>query len=379
MSKLRIVYLITDLHGGGAETMLFHLLRGLNRERFESTVISLMDRGRFGGAIESMGIPVRTIGLQQGQITPVALFRLIALTRAARPHLIQGWMYHGNLAAQIVSLFAHKARVCWCIQNSFHSFSVEKPLTRLTIRVTARMSRFPAKIVFVSHASRAQHERLGFDARRSCVIPNGVDLALFKPSTEARRSVRAELGLAADAPLIGLVARYHPQKDHRTFCRGAAMLARYRPDVHFVLAGAKVDPENRALAEPLQSLGLKTQVHLLGERNDVGRITAALDVATSSSSYGEALSLAIAEAMSCAVPCVVTDVGDSALLVGSTGVVVPPQDVESLVEGWKRVLSADPAARRELGEAARQRVEEHYSIASVLRQYEDLYLSMSPN
>jgi glycosyltransferase involved in cell wall biosynthesis len=372
MKRLRIAYLVTGLTGGGAETMLFHLLRGLDRERFEPTVISLMDRGKLGGAIEALGVPVETVGLLQGGVSLGAFARLVKLTRAARPDLIQGWMYHSNLAAQLAGRFS-RTPVCWCIQNSFHSFAAEKPLTRLTIRVTARISRLPKKIVFVSHASRAQHERLGFAAERGCVIPNGVDPDLFRPSEEARKGIREEMHLSPETPLIGLMGRYHPQKDHANFLRAAVLLSERRRGVHFVLAGAGVDEKNAALRVPAPG----GRLHLLGERDDMPRLTAALDIATSSSSYGEALSLAVAEAMACGVPCVVTEVGDSALLVGKTGVVAPPADAGALARGWESLLAAGAEARRELGGAARRRVEEHYSVAGIVKSYQEMYLSLN--
>ena len=368
MNKVRIAFLITGLHGGGAETMLFHILRGMDRERFAPVVISLMDRGRLGDAIEALGVPVQTVGLAPGRVTPGAFVRLVKFVRAVQPDVIQGWMYHSDFAAQLVRLF-HRAPVCWCIQNSFHSFAAEKPLTRIMIRALAQLSRSPAKIVYVSHVSREQHEKLGFAKERGCVIPNGVDPVLYQPSAEARRSVRAELRLAPDAALIGLIGRYHPQKDHETFLRAAALL----PDAQFLLAGAEVNEANPALRALVDELKLKDRVHLLGERSDMPRLNAALDIATSSSSYGEALSLALAEAMACAVPCVVTDVGDSAMLVGKTGVVVPPRDPAALAEGWTRLLAA---GCRPFGEAARQRVETEYSAAQIVRRYEELYLSL---
>lgn len=373
---MKIVYLITGLHGGGAETMLFHLLRGLDRERFEPAVISLMDRGKLGDAIEALGIPVETVGLRQGRVTLGAFARLVKLTRAARPDVIQGWMYHSNLAAQFAGRFS-RTPVCWCVQNSFHSFAAEKPLTRLTIRLTAKMSRFPKKIVFVSHTSKAQHERLGFAPERACVIPNGVDAGLFQPSEEARKSLREELGIPEGTVLIGLIGRYHPQKDHANFFKAAALLAERVRGVHFVLAGAGVENGNAPLLELARHPALVGRVHLLGERSDMARLTAALDIATSSSSYGEALSLAIAEAMACAVPCVVTEVGDSARLVGKSGVVVPTGDAVALARAWESLLAAGPEARRELGAAARRRVEEHYSVAGIVRDYQELYLSLN--
>ena len=375
MKKLRIAYLITGLNGGGAETMLYHILRFLDRERFEPAVISLMDRGKFGDMIEKMGIPVQTVGLRPGQVNPAAAFRVVKFLRAARPDIIQGWMYHANFAAQLASFFV-RVPVCWCIQSSFLSFAAEKPLTRLAIRLTARMSRSAAKVVFVSHVSRAQHEQIGFAKERGCVLPNGVDPALFQPSADARRSVREELGLPPDALLVGLICRHHPQKDHPNFLHAAAILAKKWPDVRFVLVGCNVDRKNAALTDLMRTLDLDSRMHLLGERNDMPRLTAALDIATSSSSYGEALALALAEAMSCEVPCVVTDVGDSALLVGETGVIVPPSNPEALADGLARLLSAGPEKRRELGRAARARAEEGYSIPNIVRGYEAMYSSL---
>ena len=376
MSKLRIVYLITGLHRCGAEMMLVNLLRGIDRERFAPTVISLMDRGQLGHVLEALDVPVETVGLSAGQPTPTAMFRLIRLVRKARPHLIQGWMYHGNLAAQLVSSFV-RVPVCWCIHNSFHSFAAEKPLTRLTIRASARLSTLARRIVYVSHAGRAEHERIGFCAEHASVIPNGIDLDLFKASPEARTTVRAELGIARDTPLVGLIGRVHPQKDHANFLRAAAILARSRPDVHFALAGAGADAGNRELARLHNELQLNGQVHFLGERTDMPRITAALDVATSSSCYGEALSLAIAEAMASSVPCVVTDVGDSGLLVGKTGVVVPPRNSDALAAAWSRLLRLSLIEQQQLGGAARERVAEHYSLGRAVRRYEELYCSLS--
>ncbi len=373
--KLRVLFLITDLYNGGAETMLFHMMRFIDRERFEPTVISLMDRGKFGDLIEQLGVPVGTVGMLQGRPTPAAFCRLLKLVRAARPDVIQGWMYHANIAAQLASLFV-RVPVCWCVHSSFQSFSVEKPLTQFMIWLAARVSRRAAKIVFVSAISRTQHEKLGYAAERGQVIANGIDLDLFQPSAAARTSVREELGLPPEAPLIGLMARYHPLKDHPNFFRAAAILARQRPDVQFVLAGTGVDPANPALMELQQTLGLEGRVHLLGERNDMPRLDASLDIATLSSS-AEAHSLAITEAMACGIPCVVTDVGDSGLVVGKAGVVVPPGNAEALAAGWERLLTAGAEARRALGAAARRRTEEDFSIVAAVRSYEKLYHSLT--
>ena len=145
--------------------------------------------------------------------------------------------------------------------------------------------------------------------------------------------------------------------------------------VRFILAGTEVEPSNRELMNLISSLGLEPSVRLLGRRNDIPEITAALDIA-SSSSYGEGFSNAIGEAMSCGVPCVVTDVGDSAWIVGDTGKVVPPRDPTALANALRELVNMGAVARRALGERARQRVVENFSLEAVVRQYEDLYESV---
>ena len=221
------------------------------------------------------------------------------------------------------------------------------------------------------------YARRGFAAEKLVIIPNGFDLDRFRPDPAARDQVRRQLGLAPDTPLVGLVARYDPMKDHATFLHAAALLARERAEVHFVLCGERVDGGNAALVAQVVSLGLTQRCHLLGPRRDVPRIDAALDVAASSS-ISEAFPLAVGEAMCCGVPCAVTDVGDCGLIVGPTGRVVPPKDTAALANAWCELLALAPAERSALGLSARRRIQERYSIDAVSERYADLYESVLP-
>jgi glycosyltransferase involved in cell wall biosynthesis len=164
-------------------------------------------------------------------------------------------------------------------------------------------------------------------------------------------------------------------KDHTNFLHAAALLLKSYPDVHFVLVGREVHTENKVLKNLIQDLGISQHIHLLGERRDMNRLTAALDIACSASAYGEGFPNVIGEAMSCGVPCAVTDVGDSGWIVGNTGRVVPPRSPEALAHAWKELIVLGSEGREILGKAARARIIECFSLDSVVHQYESLYES----
>jgi glycosyltransferase involved in cell wall biosynthesis len=282
-------------------------------------------------------------------------------------------MYHGNLAAQAASvLLPGKTPVIWNIRGTHHILSDEKLLTAAAIWIGARLSALPLRIVNNSNASAELHRRsLRFSQDRWVIIPNGFELDHFEPSTSARAEVRAELAIPPEALLIGLIGRYHPVKDHANFLRAAAILRKTVPGAHFLMAGSGVD-QAAGLRACAFELGLLDFVRLLGERSDMPRITAALDIATSSS-YSEGFPNVIGEAMCCAVPCAVTDVGDSAWLVGDTGAVAPASDAEALAAAWLKLSDLGPEGRRRLGVAARERIVTRFSIDSVAAQYEQMY------
>jgi glycosyltransferase involved in cell wall biosynthesis len=353
--------------------MLYKLLSHSDRERFEPAVISLIERGTLGARIETLGIPVFAVGMKRGMPTPVAIWHLIRLARRLKPALLQGWMPHGNLAALLIGTFVPgPVPVMWNIRRSLYSSEYDKPLTKATTVLGAQLSGLPVKILYNSRVGAVQHEEFGYRPDKTLVVPNGFDTELFAPSVEARNSVRVELGLAKDVIIIGLAGRYSPTKDHANCLRAAKLLLKSHADVHFVLFGREVDWKNQALGRLVRDLGIGERVHLLGERHDVPRLTAALDIA-SSSSFEEGFSNVVGEAMSCGVPCVVTDVGDSAWIVGETGRVVPPCDPEALCAAWRGLIEMEAAARRKLGTRARRRIKDEFSIEKIAQQYDKIY------
>jgi glycosyltransferase involved in cell wall biosynthesis len=285
-------------------------------------------------------------------------------------------MYHGNLAAQLSAPFClDRPPVVWNIRQSLYSLKYEKRGTGAVIRGCSFLSRFPKHVVYNSKTSAEQHEALGYRRDKRVIIPNGFDTEIFKPSTEAYKGIRKELNIPPDSIVIGLIGRYHPKKDHLNFLRAAASLIKRHPSIQFILAGNHVSECNSDLNGHIRSLNLLPQFHLLGERSDIPRITAALDV-SSSSSYAEGFPNVIGEAMACGVACVVTDVGDSASLVGDTGKIVPARNPEALARAWTELVEMGVEQRRILGDRSRQRVLDNYSLDAVVKRYERLYLDV---
>ena len=370
----KILYITTGLSTGGAEMMLYNLLAKLDRHKFEPIVISLMDKGRFGEAIEKLNIPVYTLGMNTGIPTIQTTKKLIQAINKIQPDLIQGWMYHGNIAAQFVSFISRqKIPVLWSIHHSLHSLSSEKLLTQALIKLGGLTAKFVKQVTFVSEKSKLQHENLGYSAHNSCIIPNGFNTSLFQPSPQIREQFRQELELPKDALLIGSIARYHPMKDHDNLLRAAKLLLSNYPEAYFILVGTDVDKENNTLTNLITELDISDRVYLLGERRDIPKITPALDILTSSSAFGEAFPLVLGEAMACAIPCVATDLGDSAWIIGDTGKVVPIKNPKALATAWQELISLGTEGRKILGEAARNRIIDRFSLDSIVAQYEHLY------
>jgi glycosyltransferase involved in cell wall biosynthesis len=372
---LSVLYVITGLFGGGAELMLYRLLSRLDRTRFTPQVVSLLDHGPVSRKIQALGIPVRSLGIKRGIPNPAVVLRLAGWLRQDPPDMMQTWMYHADLVGGLAARLVGNIPVAWGIRHSDLSSETSSRLTHLTVKTCALLSHWlPDRIVCCSEASRQVHTALGYAAEKMLVIPNGFDVETFRPNSGARASVRKGLAISEDAPIIGMVARFDPQKDHRTFIRAAQLLHRDRPDAYFLLCGNEMTWENQELAQWIDEAGLRTRCHLLGRRDDdIPNLTAALDIASLSSAYGEGFPNVVSEAMSCGVPCVVTDVGDAALIVGQTGIVVPRRNPEALAAAWRKMLEMGCEGRRHMGIAARQRIRERFDIAEVAGRYEHLF------
>ncbi len=356
--------------------MLYKLLSRRDCSRFDNVVVSLTDMGILGNKIENMGIPVFALDMRRSRPNPLRLWRLLRILRKERPHILQTWLYHADLVGLLAGKLMRVPVITWNLRCSNMDMTHYSKLSALVVQATAKLSAFPDVVLVNSKAGQQLHETLGYCPARWQLIPNGFDVEQFRPNPEAQVKIRQELGLLADTLLIGLVARFDPMKDHANFLHAASLLLKDYPNVHFVLVGSGIDRSNGELVKSVISLNIEKNVHLLGERSDIQNITAALDIATSSS-YGEGFPNVVGEAMSCGVPCVVTDVGDSALLVGDTGKVVPPKNPKALARAWRELIEIGSEERKQLGLAARRRIEENFSLPAITAQYEELYEELS--
>ena len=368
----RVLHVITGLDTGGAETSLLRLI-ATTRETVEHHVCSLTSLGTLGAAIEAEGATVRALAWRRSIPGPRAPSLLLRHVRAVAPDVLHGWMYHGNLAATLsAAACAHRPTIVWSVRHALDAWAHESDRLRRTIRLSALVSRSADHIVYNSERAAGQHAGIGFARQHAQVIPNGFALDVFRPDATARARVRALLNVRESTPLIGLIARVDPLKDHTTFVAAAARLAARDADVCFLLAGRGTDAPGTPLAQAIASANLSERFRCLGERGDVARLFAALDVATLTS-LSEGFPNAIGEAMACGVPCVATNVGDAAALIGDTGALAAPGDAVGIANAWESVLALSAAQRLTMGIAARARIAQRYSLAAVAAQYVGLY------
>lgn len=373
---IQVMHVVTWLDVGGAETVLARLVAGGAAGAVSHGVVSLKPGGALRARLEADGIPVRDLGIERTRDAPGGLARLAAAIRGARPAVVHSWLYHADLLAALALALSGRrraTRLIWGVRCSDMDMGRYARGSRLVLKLLPRLSRRTDLVLCNSEAGRAVHERLGYRPARWRVVPNGVDLERFRPRPDERAAVRAELGLGGEHFVVGMCARVDPMKDHATFVKAAAAFAGTAPEARFVLIGGGTDEPGSALERTIATAGLSGRFVCLGVREDIPRLHAALDVATLSSAFGEGFPNVLAEAMACSVPCAATDVGDSAAIVGNTGLVVPPRDPETLAAAWAQLRSEGRGARAARGAEARRRIAERYSLAAMIDAYRTLY------
>lgn len=372
---IKVLHIITGLGTGGAEIMLERLTT-MSGQEVRHEVISLRGMGAVGERLRAAGIAVSSIDMA-GLSTPRAFARLIGAVRRSRPDVVQTWMYHADVIGGLAARIAGVRRIAWGVRTADVRPGISlKRGAMLMLRASARLSRrLPQQIVYVAEAARQSHEDAGYDPAKSVVIHNGFALPDRAALTQAAAAIRDAAGIPADALLIGTAGTFTAQKNQVGFIAACAPLLLRRNDVHIALIGRGSDASNAVLTAAIAASGMPGRIHLLGERRDVPACLVALDLFCLAS-RGEGFPNVVGEAMAVATPVLVTDVGDAALLVGETGVVVPADDPHALATGLAELVGlprADLAAR---GAEGRERIKRHFTMAQAKDRYLMLYRSL---
>lgn len=339
---------------------------------YRHSVISLTDIGKVGLQLQAIGIEVLSLDMHSAMDIPRVMWRLVHLIRMSRPDVVQTWMYHADLLGGVAARLAGNRNVIWGIRTT----EVKAGGSRATASVRklcAWLSRsVPHTIVCAADASRRAHIAVGYDASRMEVVPNGFDLTRLVATSKQRETLRLQCGLGTGVMAIGYLGRFHPIKDQENFVRAAGLLAKQHSSARFLMVGRNLDADNAQLAEWINSTGCADRFVLLGERADVPVCLAAMDLFCLSSRT-EGFPNVVAEAMAMGVPCVVTDVGDAAMLVADTGIVVPKEDSAALAQGLGRLLAMTPDARQQLGQKAKGRIHAEFTMDRARERFEAVY------
>jgi glycosyltransferase involved in cell wall biosynthesis len=376
MVNPKIVHIITGLNQGGAETVLFRLVSEL--ESYEHKVISLSSVDNTGLALlfKKKGIDVVSLDMKSGNVLPVfSILKLKKLLQQENPLIVQTWMYHANLMGGIAARLAGIKKVIWNIRNGALEKDGEhgKPLNLTTkigwiVKLGAWFSKLlPSKIICCSKRASEIHKKWGYTDIFH-IIHNGINIKEFQADSAARLKIREEFGIGGNIKLVGVIGRFHPQKDIPTFLKAASRLCQKQDNIHFLLAGTGLTQDNLDLCKEIETLHLANKVYLLGRRHDVANVLNALDVLVSSSTFGEAFPNIIAEAMACGLPCVATDVGESGYIIGDLGKVIPPSSFELLTEAVLETLKT-PYSSYEV----RERIVVHFPIEKMVNAYDEFY------
>lgn len=357
-----LLHVITGLADGGAEANLYRLCVSDTNNRH--IVVSLTDEGKYGSLLRENKIQVYALNMRPGSVSPLKIRGLIRLLRVVGPDVVQTWMYHGCLVGSIAAKYGGALPVVWGIHHAKLDRQGLKPMTFAVMKVLGKISRYTSDaVVYCAKSAAREHRQHGYRARHQRVIPNGYDLSIFTPSSPEKKHDR-QLTVR-----LGMIARWHPIKDHVNLFKALQIVAQIAGEFQLVLAGSGMHEENTEIRAMLSDYQLETKAKMLGAVDYVPDLMRSLDLHILSSK-GEAFPNVLAEAMACGTPCITTDVGDASDIVGDTGWVVPPRDSAALAGAIESALNEWNSGKWQIRcEKARKRIEENFSIARMVDGY----------
>jgi glycosyltransferase involved in cell wall biosynthesis len=361
------LFLTRSLGYGGSQRQLVELLKGISKRKTSLALVTFYQGGPFQRELETAGIPVYSLNKESRWDLMSTSYQLLKLMRRLRPVVLHGYLGTSNILAVLAKIFWPRLKVVWGIRATNMKLEQYGGVDWILYWLECRLSRFSDLIIVNSQSGRDYAVAHGFPKGKIIVIHNGIDVEKFRPNHQKGIDFRLKQGIGATDILIGLIGRLDPMKGHEVFLRAASLFEKEKSGVWFVCVGEGQELYQERLRRLSDSLGLK-RIVWLNACDSIEHIYNALDVLTSSSSYGEGFSNVIAEAMACGILCVATDVGDSKVILGDSGLVVPPDDVASLVSAWRRLLSMEVSERAGRRSAARARIVECFGVKRLIDQ-----------
>jgi glycosyltransferase involved in cell wall biosynthesis len=376
VSEKTIVHIITGLKDGGAEGALYRLVT--NDRNAEHIIISLTGEDDYGKPLREAGIEVYALGLC-ARNAPKAAWHLHKLIRTLKPDVVQTWMYHADVIGGIVARLAGARQVFWGLRSGSLDQKLNKRSTLAFVKLARHLSRrLPKKIISCSDRAAKEHIAYGYAPDMFEVVHNGYDLEAMAFNPNARRLVRERCGIPENAFVVGMVARFDPQKDHGNLFEAIRIVQEGNPNVHLLLVGRGMTPDNhevRTLVEKLLPDAGK-RLHLAGPRTNVPDYYSAMDLHVLSSAYGEGFPNVVAESMACERPTVATDVGETDVILGDHGTLVPPRNRDALamaIEDAVRVRQECPREYIAVGKASRQSIVDRFGISAMVKGFHEVW------
>lgn len=366
-----VALFIPSLERGGAERQVLELAKALRLRAWRVLVVTMYPTGSNLAYCDVDGDVAYEVVCLDKKGALRFLIRFQRLIKERNIRIVHAYLGTAQIYALAAKLLLWRLRLVFGIRDAlplFYTKSIRYVFCDLAIFCATSMV---TKYVFNSNAGAIEKGRY-IHRSQKIVVPNFIDTEKFRPNRDMRTRVRLEIGVSEAQLIVMVVANVTPYKDYATFVASAKRVSQRCMNAVFVVVGDAKGSYAESIKAQVRLSGMDGKLRFLGARSDVEDLLVAADIYCSSSET-EAFSNSIGEAMACGVPCVVTDVGDSAQIVGDTGFVVPSKDVEALAQGLTSVLAMPADARRQLGAEARKRVIECFSSQNLVGTYEAIY------
>jgi glycosyltransferase involved in cell wall biosynthesis len=361
----KVLVLIRSLNIGGAEKQLLTLMKNIDRTRIEPVIVTFYSGGDL--LPDFSECQTRVLSAQKSGRWDIFDFfsKLIKIIRSENPDVVLSYLVAANLLAVILKPLFRSARVIISIRHSFVRMEDYDRLNRILYSLESRLAGFSDRIIVNSFTGAKMAAQRGIPTDKMVVIPNGIDTDQFYPDKKSGRESRRQFGLSEKDRLVGIIGRLDPIKDHITLLEAASIVREQIPLFKLVIIGSGDGEYEQKLKTRVQLLGMEPNVIWIPSQNNLLGIYNMLDVCVSSS-IGEGFSNVISEAMSCGIPCVATNVGDSAMIIEETGRIIPPCSVNEMAQAIRDLLVMSAKDRTNLGRKARERIMANFSVEKMV-------------